>query len=347
MAWELPPRIVQWDITNQCNLACGHCRAKNLNLKKEAKEFLGLDDVIAILDNIFSFVPDASIAFAGGEPLIRKDLKEILWYTKANLWDGSVEVLSNGTLINSENVKWLAEYVDGFNISLDGASEDVHDAIRGRGSFGKSLNGIEKLVSKKARVAVRMTFLNQKEDEPEKLAGLLKEIGVDFLNFRYFVPVGWAYARKIDARQYERISRNLLSAGERLGVKIGFSDPFPEILVSKKKREEISLDIDLLSGKAMSGCSVAFDLLYLDPQGIVSLCPYFPIMFADAKKEDLERVWFENKFLKTFRHYRASLRGECGRCKYKFACGGCRGSAWAISGDSLGSDPRCWHRADN
>jgi radical SAM protein with 4Fe4S-binding SPASM domain len=68
-----------------------------------------------------------------------------------------------------------------------------------------------------------------------------------------------------------------------------------------------------------------------------------PIFVADAKKDDLKKIWFENDLLERFRSSRSLLKGKCGSCEYKFACGGCRGSADAKD-NFLGEEPRCWKR---
>jgi radical SAM protein with 4Fe4S-binding SPASM domain len=82
--------------------------------------------------------------------------------------------------------------------------------------------------------------------------------------------------------------------------------------------------------------------LYIDPQGIIKACPYFPLEIADAKKGELEKIWFDNDLFNKLRRIRSFLTGRCEECKYKFACGGCRGAALAF-GDIFGEDPRCWH----
>lgn len=339
MTWKYPPIICQWDITGRCNLRCAHCRAKGL--REKGKE-LGFSKVISILENLFSFAPDVHLVFAGGEPLMRRDLREILFWTREQSdHNGGIDILSNGTLIGRDNIEWLSETVDRFHISLEGASPKANDAIRGNGSFQKALDGISLLLDYDVAVAVRMTYLNQKEKEVESLVRFLPKIGVSVFNFRYVVPVGSAKGAFISALQYERLCRKIWTLGKELGVQTYYSDPFPAMLIDKESWEKIERDRKLMSGGAVTGCSIGFNALYLDPEGIVRACPYLPLKCDDANKKPLEKIWFQNKTLKSFRKIRGALEGKCGKCEYKFACGGCRAAALA-EGNLLGGDPRCW-----
>lgn len=338
MSWNYPPEICQWDITRKCNLKCLHCRATD---SWKANSDLRLPVVLKILGQLISFASDVHFAFAGGEPLMRQDLREILYWIKKTSNTTKTELLSNGTLIDRNNISWLKETVDGFNISLEGANREVNDAVRGNSSFKRAIKGISFLTKEDLTVCVRMTFFHQNEKEVEALMRLLPEIGVEFFNFRYVVPVGRAKGIKVSAIQYQRLCETIRVLGKELNLQIGFSDPFPELLLDEIRQKETREDEGLRTGRAVTGCSMGFSLLYLDPQGIVRTCPYFPIKCADAKKEPLKEIWFNNEMLNNIRRIRGALKGKCGGCEYKFACGGCRGAALA-KGNFLGEDPRCW-----
>jgi len=338
MAWNLPPQICQWDITSKCNLSCSHCRATS---SWDYTKDIETSQVLSILRELFKLAPEIHLALAGGEPLMRDDFQDILrWIRKKynSVWVG---VLTNGTLINRINVKWLAKLIDGFNIGLEGATASVNDSIRGKGSFERTKRAISLLVKNNCDVTVRMTFFNQSESEVDNLMRFTSKMGANCFNFRYVVPVGEAACSEVSSEQYCRIASKVWEIGKEIGLKVGFSDPFPEILINSKKRKHIENNSKLKEGVAVTGCSIGFNLLYLDPQGIVKACPYFPVECADAKKESLSEIWYQNNTLKNLRHIRSVLEGKCGDCEYKFACGGCRGAALA-AGNFLKEDPRCW-----
>ena len=335
--WTHPPKIIQWDSTSKCNLRCKHCRATNLdNVERD----LNLQECIKMLGELNQLAPEAALALAGGEPMMRQDLRTILEYMKCHTTI-SVEMLTNATLINKNNIDWLSELVNGFNISMEGSTAEIHDFIRGNGAFEKTLNAVDLLVEKHAPLTVRMTYAGQGENEVKNLMDLIHSRGVRSFNFRYVVPVGNACGESSDPDQHEKLTKLIWEWGKELNMTIGYSDPFPELFVNPKRKKEIEDNEKLFTGQAVTGCSVAFSLLYINPNGIVQFCPYFPVIVDDLKKTPIDEIWYHNEKFNTFRMSRSFLRGACGTCKYKFACGGCRGAAYA-TGDYLGSDPRCW-----
>ena len=262
MGWQHPPKIVQIDITSRCNLACRHCRASVLDTSVAD---LSLDQITSLMTDIHSLSPHAALAVAGGEPLMRPDLKEIFYFIQNNLSGMNIELLSNVTLIDQDNIGWLMDTVRGFNISMEGATPLVHDAVRGRGTFQRTVQALKLLVGQGAVVAVRMTYFHQGEDESENLMRFIQDIRISMFNSRYLVPVGRASEKKVDADQYRRLSERIWEVGRELGIKVGYSDPFPELLVNEKRKKEIDDNVDLLEGVA--GCSIAFTLQYITPQG--------------------------------------------------------------------------------
>src|SRR3989344_7884587 len=257
--WNHPPELLQWDITGKCNLECKHCRASGL----KGSQNIELEQITNILDQLLSFSPDTMLAFVGGDPLMRSDLKDILAFAREKSPDAQIEILTNGTLITKKNVDWLADLADGFNISLEGSTAEINNSIRGEMAFERTLRGISLLRSRDLPVAVRMTFFHQPEEEVENLMRFLPQIGVDNFNFRYLVPVGRAVGQKTSAEQYKRLSERVWQLGKKLNLNVGFSDPFPEILVNPEYQKSVREDKGLMEGKAVAGCSVGFQLLYI------------------------------------------------------------------------------------
>ncbi|VVS93752.1 radical SAM/SPASM domain-containing protein [Desulfoluna spongiiphila] len=335
--WTHPPKIIQWDTTSSCNLNCRHCRASNLDRNDRDLSFA---EAVDMLNQVDQMAPGAALAMAGGEPLMRDDLIALMDHIKTNL-SLSIELLTNATLITKNNEEELCRYVDGFNISMEGSTAEVHDPVRGKGSFARTLSAVDLLTARGVPLAIRMTYFGQGKDEVERLLVMIKEHGVTTFNFRYVVPVGNATGAISDPLEHRDVSRFVWEKGNELGLTVGFSDPFPELLVNPERLNEVESDQELFSGVAVTGCSVAFSLMYINPQGVVQFCPYFPVVVDRIQNRPLKDIWFENEKFNTFRYSRSFLNGQCGECRYKFACGGCRGAAYA-TGDYLGSDPRCW-----
>ena len=116
-----------------------------------------------------------SVAFEGGEPLLRKDLPEILAYSRSLPLHTSL--ITNGTLLESR-IDEIAPYINGgVYVSLDGL-EKTHDLIRGvSGCFRKAIQGIS-AASKKIPVAINTTIMAENVYEIEDLVKLAKELNV-------------------------------------------------------------------------------------------------------------------------------------------------------------------------
>ncbi|MEM3522015.1 MAG: radical SAM protein, partial [Candidatus Bathyarchaeia archaeon] len=120
------PFLIVWNYTNACNLKCKHCYQK---ADKPTPDELSTEERLAIIDQIDK-AKVASIAFSGGEPIIRKDFFEIAKYaSEKGIY---VSLATNGTLITKDIAKKLYDCGVGYaEVSLDGAAPQTHEAFRG------------------------------------------------------------------------------------------------------------------------------------------------------------------------------------------------------------------------
>lgn len=163
-------------------LFCGHKITYNCNLKckmcpfwKRSTTDLRIENEKAILRRIYDSGVCA-IAFEGGEPLLRKDLCEILNFSRSLPLQTSL--VTNGTLLESK-IDEIAKYINGgIYVSLDGI-EKTHDVIRGvSGCFKKAIEGIS-AASGKIPVAINTTIMAENIHEIEDLVKLAKELDVN------------------------------------------------------------------------------------------------------------------------------------------------------------------------
>ena len=129
------PSTIVFHPTARCNLRCKMCVVSSYSFLKELK----LGQIKRIIDQIAFFKPHFYIA--GGEPLLRDDLEEIILYAKKK---GLITTFTtNGTLLTSKRAeKIIQSRVDGISVSIDGP-EEINDQIRGRGNFKKAVRTIE------------------------------------------------------------------------------------------------------------------------------------------------------------------------------------------------------------
>lgn len=123
---------VQWRITSNCNLSCRHCY-----ISQNTKE-ISMNAINRIIDQIID-EKIMSVTITGGEPLLVKDIDKIV--RKLLLSGIHVKICTNGLLLPTFLNHFSNEDDIEFMISLDG-TENCHDAIRGKGTFKKAVEGI-------------------------------------------------------------------------------------------------------------------------------------------------------------------------------------------------------------
>jgi radical SAM family uncharacterized protein len=162
-------------------LFCGHKLTYNCNLRckmcpfwKRSNQESSTEQEKQILRQIYDS-GICSVAFEGGEPLLRKDLAKILAYSRSLPLHTSL--ITNGTLLESR-IDEIAQYINGaLYVSLDGM-EKTHDTIRGvNGCFGKALRGITASAGR-VQVIINTTIMADNIHEIENLVKLAKELDI-------------------------------------------------------------------------------------------------------------------------------------------------------------------------
>lgn len=132
---------VSFAISNRCNLHCKHCM---VNVDScAAKENFTTEEILSALNKIIKANPEA-ITITGGEALVRTDFEEIITYLRKN-FNGHISLMTNGTLINKNNVKYIVNSVNSIDISLDGVNEETCSIVRGKGVFQRVVSAIHLL----------------------------------------------------------------------------------------------------------------------------------------------------------------------------------------------------------
>ncbi len=125
-------------ITEQCNLRCKHCAVVEGAMPQTT---LTAPDIMKLVDEHLANHPGATIAFLGGEPLMHPECLPMVEYACERT--GTVNIGTNGLYIDDAVAERLAKSGANVQISLDGADPEVHDFIRGKGTFTKAWNAIE------------------------------------------------------------------------------------------------------------------------------------------------------------------------------------------------------------
>ena len=168
-------------IITKCNLKCRHCY---INPGQHGKNTLPLAVITAWLEAFARDSNSKNLIFLGGEPTLHPDLPAAVKYAR-NLGFASITIDTNGYLFHDILLKVKPGEVDFFSFSLDGASRETNDRIRGAGSFDTCIAGIRKASSMGFATSLIFTVSSANIHEMDMLPPLLKDMGID----RFFIQI--------------------------------------------------------------------------------------------------------------------------------------------------------------
>jgi AdoMet-dependent heme synthase len=356
------PRLVFWETTTACNLACSHCRRTEVANELSPDELSGRE-AESLIDELSRW-GRTILVFSGGEPLLRPDIFHLMSY--ANEKGVVVALATNGTLIDQDMAGRIRESgVDRVSISLDGADEPTHDAFRRvPGSFRSALAGAQALRVEGVPLQINVTVARHNADQLDEMVSLAKDLGAAALHLFLLVPVGCgmeiAEEQTLRADAYEE-TLNWLYETERREPDLQLrATCAPHYFRVVRQRQAAHVDPDGLrpdgpnghsgpggNGRergalhaATRGCLAGTGVCFVSHAGKVYGCGYMPIEAGDLRRSPLGEIWQTSEFFAELRDL-GRLKGKCGRCGYGMVCGGCRARAYGSTGDYLAEEPFC------
>jgi len=180
-------------LTSRCNMSCGHCYATPDVREEEpgtGDQDLPAEKVIALIDQCLA-AGARGITFSGGEPLCHPQIMPILRYAASRM---DVQLLTNGSLIDQIWASTLADLGVRISISLDGSRPEIHDQLRGKGRFSRTMHSIELLLRAGAsgRMSINTTVTRQNFHDLQGLISLAQQLSLPLIRFLPLRRVGRA-----------------------------------------------------------------------------------------------------------------------------------------------------------
>jgi mycofactocin radical SAM maturase len=321
------PIYLTWELTYACNLSCVHCLSSSGRRDPRELSTAECKTVIEELARMQVFY----VNIGGGEPTVRPDFWELVDY--ATTHHVGVKFSTNGVKITPEVAQRLAasDYVD-VQISLDGASVEINDAVRGHGTYDTALRAMQNLADAGVRgfkISVVMTRHNVAQLDDFK-----------------------AIADRFNAQL--RITR-LRPSGrgadvwDELHVTAGQQGQLYEWLVANGEDVLTGDSFFHLAGygKALPGlnlCGAGRVVCLIDPVGDVYACPFaIHENFLAGNVRDaggFTAVWRTSELFTELR--RPQTGGACRSCSAYDACrGGCMAAKFFTGLPLDGPDPEC------
>ncbi len=362
------PYVVSWNLTYRCNLACEHCYLDagpkplvgTTNFADRSE--LGTEECFKVIDDIASFAPECVTILTGGEPLLRRDILEIVRRAaERGLW---VVVGTNGVRITENVAKHLADAgARGLSLSLDALDPERHDRFRNvRGAWQNTVDGAGILRAAGLPFIVQTTAGSHNRGELDAIADFAYErLAAKVWNLYFLVPTGRGqFVSDMTPAQYDEVlaslyriqrkydRRMLVNAKcaphyiktvlENFGLE---TNAVPTLAGSAEPSWAGSSPIRTYSGGA-GGCPAGTHYMGIRPNGDVTPCPYLPVFAGSLRTAGLADLWTSSPLFTDIRR-RTSLGGRCGECEMNAQCGGCRARAYGMTGDLMAEDPLCTH----
>ncbi|MCE1246265.1 MAG: radical SAM protein [Firmicutes bacterium] len=328
------PQAVIWEITRQCNFNCRHCLVDAFVKKPEDE--LTTEQAKAFIRN-FGKIGGKCIFFSGGEPLLRKDLEEIIKYS-ASLGFSGFSIASNGTLVTKERIESLrAAGVTQIQFSLDGATPQKNALLRGgtTDNYRKIIDAVRIAERGGMTVTIGSFLCPDNIGDIPQLIEICKREKVGMLRFSGFIPFGRGRNKEVvDSMKFSieqmcdffRFIKKYDPA--KTGVALGFDHAFGPFL-------------------EQHCCNAGNSIFYLSSKGDVYPCPSFldesikAGNIKDATESEIFTI-LSSDIMKSCQVSTEELTGRCRECPDVEWCrGGCRGVAFAYNGNMNSSFSNC------
>lgn len=247
---------VLWEITNTCNYHCSYCMF--CSEAKKVEEELNTEEVMRTIkelkENHFTY-----IKFTGGEPFTRNDMIPILQYASKLGFD--MDISTNASLLTNEMAQELKKIkIPMVHVSLDGSNAFIHEQVRGRETFEKTLRGIRYLTNNGVHTRIGTVIYKGNEDTLEEVVKLAIQLKANEIIFSFMEAVG-----RLEGDETIISKRSIASVKKEM-----------EILALKYK-EQIEVKYSITENKVIQTeecCPAVNQFLYINNLGQVSPCTW-------------------------------------------------------------------------
>ncbi len=345
MRYAERPLLVYWELTRACELACRHCRAEAVSRRhpRELSTVAGY----ALLEQLAGFGPPLPhLVLTGGDPLKRPDLFDLI--SRARSLGFSVAITPSGTYALTQRV--VARLKDAgvsiLALSLDGSTAARHDALRGvPGSFDWTVQAARWARALGLPLQINSLVCAETRDDLPALLDLVGELGAQRWSLFFLVPIGRGrLLREVEPDEAERIMAWLYQVAPTVPFAIKTTEaPFYRRVVAQRRAHERrsgGTPPDLASVRRGHGVRDGNGILFISHVGDIYPAGFLPLPLGNVTRSDPVEVYRRHPLLVSLRDP-DRFKGKCGRCEFRFVCGGSRARAWSATGDPLESDPLC------
>jgi selenobiotic family peptide radical SAM maturase len=320
-----PTFVLQWHITQACDLHCKHC------YDRSDRSPLQLDQALRILDDLLAFCADRNvrgyISFTGGNPLMYPYFTEV--YRAASERGFVLSILGNPSPRKRIEGLLAIQPLDHFQISLEGLPEH-NDDIRGPGHFGRSLAFLRVLQDLGVYSMVMLTLTKDNIDQVLPLTEILRG-RADSFTFNRLSQVGEGADLQLPSSdRYAGFLEEYLEAAQDNPI-LSLKDNLFNIILQQR-------GVKPFGGCTGFGCGAAFNFVTLLADGEVHACRKFPSLIGDIHQQGLAAI-YDSEIARRYR----TRTSACRACSLRPVCGGCMAVTYSHGLDVFHDrDPYCF-----
>lgn len=313
---------VHLSLSEHCNLNCSYCYARERVERKHP--ILTYEEYKAIINDILEINPGVTFTLTGGEPLLNKDCLAIAEYIKQR--KGRVFLLSNGLLINKDNIQRISELFDLVTLSIDGPNDDIHSLTRGH-NFDRVIAATSLLDKHNVDYTLSMTVTKDNIDYIEEMA---TKFG-NRLNYAPYFPIS-GESSSLDITGIEYYNALKSATGVR---------PLSYC--------ESSLDNALVS--QCHKCAIGDGEFSISATGDVYPCQLIhtdEFYAGNVHEQNIKEIYYKSKAINDCAHLDVDTIKGCKDCPIKYICGGsCRARAYYGCGDINSTTDFCKYEQES
>lgn len=323
--------VLQWHLSENCNLKCLHCYQENHKPVQLKYEQL-LDIYNQYKELLKKLKMKGHINITGGEPLCNPHLFKILELIKKDSENITFSILTNGTLINEEIAKKIKSYNPYYvQVSLEGGKK-TNDYIRGTGTYKRIAQGIINLKKQDIFTSISFTATKLNYKEFPKVVKYARKYKVNNVWSDRYIPLGDSEDKDLalnfeETREYLNIMNN-----ER-----------NKLMDKKNNITTISMYRALqfqMTNEFAYGCTAGDTLLTVMENGDLVPCRRMPIVVGNLLENNMYDLYKNNITIKSLREKK--VPDECSDCEHSEMCrGGLKCLTYALYKDLNHKDIGC------
>lgn len=350
--FDLAPFTIAWEVTRACAYACVHCRADAI--PQRHPDELTTEEGFALIDRFAEFGSQILI-FTGGDPMMRRDLNELIAYSHAK----GLRCSLTPTATALATLQRLKEAKDAgirrVALSLDAPRPEVHDKFRMvEGSWQRTMDTLHRAKEAGIAVQVNTTITNFNVNILDEMVPFIEEVEAVQWSLFFMVPTGRAQAKyMISAEEHERVFNWLydLSKVAPFDIKGTAAPMYRRVAIERKRAEAAETGEEITFqgagfqyadglNRPRKGVNDGNGFLFISHIGEIQPSGFLPITAGLVRENDVVDIYRNHPIFTSLRNPEM-FKGKCGVCEYRDLCGGQRGRAYGLTGDYLETDPAC------